>query len=165
MPTIPLSFEHMVPLEINETEWQCFMTLLWKAILEMAGLKLVFISDQEKGLLLAVCHVFNPIVVHCYRTWHLGDNVRTRFGKKHVKSLDGLVYTTTLDNLNGICRGSLNSIKSWANTSRILPDQSSILGSSFNEKVVYTLLLSIPFLLFPILNITKKILPSTCFPC
>lgn len=70
------------------------MMLLRQAILEMATNQFVFISDRKKGLLPTVRHVF-PASYHCHCTWHLGNNIRLRFGKKHVKKLDKLVYTIT----------------------------------------------------------------------
>lgn len=86
----------MVPSK-NGKKWQRLMTLLiQEAILEIADSDSIFISDREKGLLPSVCHVF-PVVVHCHCTWHLGDNIKTRFGKKWVIILDTLVYAITPD--------------------------------------------------------------------
>lgn len=57
------------------------MTLLEEAFPAIAGPQWVFISNQEKGLLPSVRHVF-PAAVHCHCCWHMGDNIRVGFGKK-----------------------------------------------------------------------------------
>lgn len=83
----------------NPEEWDRFLKLLREAIPKLEQANMVFVSDREKGLLDGIDDIF-PRGHHCYCIWHMGQNIKKKFGEDVRKKFDGLVYAGSIEQYN-----------------------------------------------------------------
>ena len=74
---VPLAWA-LVPIE-DEYQWTWFFEQLYIALQYTRQEGVVFISDHEKGIALALKKVY-PLAFHAYCYQHITDNVQTKFG-------------------------------------------------------------------------------------